>query len=153
MAFFVNLFSPETHAAFAASNRSVSGFRESRKGSAQKVKKGDVFVCYVTTASRWCGLLEVVDGPFEDHTPLFLASDDPFSVRFHVRQLVWLDIERSIPVHDSALWSNLSFTRRLALDSLKWTGTIRASLTRLTDDDGIKLTRGRAGASYLPARL
>ena len=80
MAYFIDLFSPETYEAFTRSNRDISGFRLRHKGMAGRVKPGDVFVCYLTRLSRWFGLLEVVDGPFIDDTPRFLPGDDPFVV-------------------------------------------------------------------------
>ena len=63
MAYFIDLFSPETYEAFKASAREVSGFRLRQKGLAERINKGDIFVCYLTRVSRWFGTLEVVDGP------------------------------------------------------------------------------------------
>src|SRR6185369_12149141 len=90
MAYFIDLFSPETHEAFTKSHRDVSGFRIRQQGVASRVKPGDTLVCYITRVSRWCGLLDVVEGPFIDHTPLFTAGPDPFVVRFKVKARVWL---------------------------------------------------------------
>jgi predicted RNA-binding protein len=71
MAYYIDLFSPETYRAFSESKRGISGFRERHKNSAAQIKAGDLFICYVTKLSRWVGLLEVSEGPFLDHTPLF----------------------------------------------------------------------------------
>jgi hypothetical protein len=136
MAYYIDLFSPETCRAFAASPRDVSGFRFRQRATAERVKAGDVFVCYLTRLSRWFGLLEVVSGPFIDSTPIFVPESDPFVVRFHVRPLVWLDVEKALPIHDDAIWSRLSFTRDLDKGSLAWTGKVRSSLVRLDDRDG-----------------
>ena len=57
MAYFIDLFSPETHEAFTRSPRDISGFRL-RRNHAEKVKTGDIFVCYLTRLSRWFGLLD-----------------------------------------------------------------------------------------------
>ncbi|MCC8403867.1 hypothetical protein LJ655_18555 [Paraburkholderia sp. MMS20-SJTN17] len=140
MAYFVNLFSPETHRAFTNSDRTATGFSASRLSTAQRIQTADVFVCYLTVVSRWCGLLEVVDGPYRDDTPIFFPSDDPYVIRFHVRPLVWLAVENSIPVHEPAIWEQLSFTRNLEHGSLAWVGRVRASLARLADEDGQVLT-------------
>lgn len=136
MAHFIDLFSPETHEAFARSTRAVSGFRMRHKGMAERIKPGDTFVCYLTRLSRWCGLLEVIDGPFVDDKPIFVTEGDPFVVRFHVRPTVWLDIDKSIPIHDDVIWNGLSFTRTLEKGSIGWTGMVRGSLVRLDDSDG-----------------
>ena len=136
MAYFIDLFSPETYEAFARSGRNISGFRLRHKGMADRIKSGDVFVCYLTRLSRWFGLLEVIEGPFIDDKPIFVSENDPFVVRFRVRPLLWLDIEKAIPIHDDAIWSGLSFTRGLEKGSIGWTGKVRGSLVRLDDRDG-----------------
>jgi hypothetical protein len=140
MAYFIDLFSPETYEAFAQSSRNISGFRSRHKNVAGKIKPGDVFVCYLTRLSRWFGLLEVIEGPFTDNTPIFVKNDDPFTVRFRVRPKVWLEIEKGIPIHEDSIWGGLSFTRGLDKGSLGWTGKVRGSLVRLDDQDGGFLT-------------
>jgi hypothetical protein len=136
MAYFIDLFSPETFEAFKASRREVSGFRLRQKPIAERVRAGDSFVCYMTRLSRWFGVLEVVEGPYIDSEPIFVAKDDPFVVRFRVKALTLLDVERSIPIHDEEIWNGLSFTRNLEIGSLAWTGKVRSSLANLRDDDG-----------------
>lgn len=103
---------------------------------ADRIKSGDVFVCYLTRLSRWFGLLEVIEGPFIDDKPIFVSDNDPFVVRFRVRPLLWLDIDKAIPIHDDAIWTGLSFTRGLERGSIGWTGKVRGSLVRLDDRDG-----------------
>jgi len=52
MAYWTDLFTPDTFEAFARSDRTVSGFRESQKAFAEKVRPGDVCVCYMFRLSR-----------------------------------------------------------------------------------------------------
>ncbi|MGI8960015.1 MAG: hypothetical protein ACR2IV_09695 [Bryobacteraceae bacterium] len=101
MAYYIDLFSPDTYQAFTNSKREISGFREGQKNIAAKIKPGDCLVCYVTRLSRWVGLLDVVEGPFVDHEPIFVSENDPFVVRFRVKASTWLDLEHAIPIHDS----------------------------------------------------
>ena len=136
MAYFIDLFSPETYEAFKRSSRDISGFRLRHKGMADRIKPGDIFVCYLTSLSRWFGLLEVFEGPFIDDKPIFVPESDPFVVRFRVRPKVWLEIEKAIPIHDDVVWNGLSFTRDLEKGSIAWTGKVRGSLVRLDDRDG-----------------
>jgi hypothetical protein len=136
MAYFIDLFSPETYDGFTRSSRDISGFRLRHKGMADRIKPGDTFVCYLTRLSRWFGLLEVLDGPFIANKPIFLPDSDPFVVRFHVRPLVWLDREKGIPIHDEVVWNGLSFTKGLDKGSIAWTGKVRGSLVRLDERDG-----------------
>ena len=136
MAYFIDLFSPETCEAFTRSSRDVSGFRLRHKKMAERVSSSDVFVCYLTRLSRWFGLLEVVEGPCIDDTPILLPESDPFVVRFRVRPVVWLDIDKAVPIHDDTIWTGLSFTRGLEKGSIAWTGKVRGSLVRLDNRDG-----------------
>ncbi len=136
MAYYIDLFSPETYEAFSRSSRQVSGFRERHKATAQRIKAGDLLICYLTRLSRWVGVLEVVEGPFIDATPIFVPEEDPFVVRFRVKPLVWLDVERGLPMHEPTIWAGLSFTRGLEKGSIAWTGKVRGSLGRLDDRDG-----------------
>jgi hypothetical protein len=50
MAYFIDLFSPETYGALARSPRDISGFH--LRNIAQRIKAGDVFVFYLTRLSR-----------------------------------------------------------------------------------------------------
>jgi hypothetical protein len=45
MAYFLNLFSPETYEAFGKSEQNVSGFRIRQKNAAGRIKKGDKLIC------------------------------------------------------------------------------------------------------------
>src|SRR5579885_1583379 len=136
MAYYLDLFSPETYEAFGRSDRTISGFRIRQRNLAQRVKSGDKLVCYMTRLSRWIGLLEVLEGPFIDETPIFYSEADPFIVRFRVRALVWLPVERAVPIHEPQVWSGLSFTRGQSKGSSTWTGKLRGSLVQLDDSDG-----------------
>lgn len=136
MAYYLDLFSPETYEAFAHSDRSISGFRMRQRNVARRVKPGDKFICYMTRFSRWMGLLEVIEGPFIDETPIFYPDNDPFVVRFRVRPLVWLPVEKAIPIHEDRVWNRLSFTQGQSKRSSSWTGKLRGSLVQLDDSDG-----------------
>lgn len=139
--YYTNLFSPDTYNVFSQSDQTISGFRMRQRSLAEKIKPGDILVCYITKLSRWCGLLEVVDGPFEDEAPLFVQEDDPFIIRFHVRPKVWLSLENSVPIHDNSIWQQLSFTKQHSQNTSAWTGLLRNSLNKFTDKDS-KLLEG-----------
>jgi hypothetical protein len=141
MAYYIDLFSPETYEAFNRSSREVSGFRERHKAVATKIRQGDMLICYLTRLSRWVGVLEVMEGPFIDNSPIFVPEDDPYVVRFRVKPVVWLGMEQGLPMHDRAIWDGLSFTRELEKGSIAWTGRVRGSLGRLDDRDGAFLAK------------
>jgi len=135
MRYFVGLFSPQTHEAFSSSDRTITGFPQRLLNVAGRVSQGDKFLCYVTQLSRWCGVLEVVQGPCNDSSPLFGAGN-PFPVCFKVNPIAWLPVDRSIPIHDECVWSTLSFTRRQSRNLATWTGRIRGGLRELEARDG-----------------
>jgi hypothetical protein len=139
MSYFLDLFSPLTHEGFTKSDRTTTGFRQRHASVAQRVRRGDKLVCYVTKVSRWCGLLEVLEGPFVDNTPIFVAREDPFVIRFRVLPHVWLPLENAIPIHQAEVWEKLSFTCGMDRGSPGWTGKLRGSLNRLEDADGVFL--------------
>ena len=55
-----------------------------------------------------------------------------------MRQLAWLPINLTLPIHESEIWDSLSFTRDCLKGSskAKWTGVIRSSLNELSGSDG-----------------
>ncbi len=136
MAYYLNLFSPETHRAFSESNRDISGFRLRQLKVAKKVKIGDKLICYITNISRWTGILEVTNSYFEDSTPIFYEKDDPFVIRFKVKPIVWLSYEESIPMHEKKIWKSLSYTKHLDENNTHWTGFLRNSLRKFNEADG-----------------
>ena len=136
MPFYLDLFSPETYEVFSQSDRQISGFRPRQLTAAQKIKRGDKLVCYMTKLSRWVGILQVVDGPFEDNTPIFYPEDDPFVIRFKVKPLVWLSKENALPIHLDEIWNVLTFTKGQDPSTSNWTGKLRGSLGRIAEADG-----------------
>ena len=129
MNYFIDLFTPETARVFEQSKQDVSGFRISRKTyfENQKIGPGDKFICYVTRLQRFVGILEITSKHFIDETPLFLKENDPFVLRINVKTLVWLPLDKAIPVHEDFIWSNLSFTKGLTKDSYRWTYMVFSS--------------------------
>ena len=136
MTYYLDLFSPATYEAFSKSDRTISGFRTRQRGFAERIKPGDRLVCYMTKLSRWIGILEVESGPFEDATPIFYPDDDPFTIRFRVKPIHWLPIEKCVPIHEDEVWKKLSFTRDQSKNTSNWTGKLRGSLVQISTEDG-----------------
>ena len=136
MAYFLDLFSPETYEAFMKSSQDISGFRKRQENAARQIHSGDKLLCYMTKLSRWFGILEVQSDCFIDNKPIFYPEDDPFIVRFTVKALIWLPVEKAIPIHEEILWKHLTFTKTYDKTRSYWTGKLRRSLTRLTAEDG-----------------
>jgi hypothetical protein len=135
MEYFLDLFTPETWRNFQGSGCKVTGFRERQQSMAQQVNAGDLFLCYLTGLSRWCGVLEVESGPYTDHTPIH-SDPDPFTVRFTVKPLVVLDPESAIPIHENNVWNTLTVTRDYDPGYPYWSGFFRGSLRSMDKSDG-----------------
>lgn len=137
MRYYIDLFSPETANAFSNSNKTISGFRKSRKTyiENQNIASGDKFICYCIRIQRFIGILEIKSSFFEDDTPIFTEADDPFTLRFKVNPLIWLPLEKSVPIHNPLIWNHLSFTKDLPQDSKKWTFMVFSSPRLWPEDD------------------
>ena len=137
MAYWLDLFTPYTWERFQQHGASVSGFRpRQRRAAFERVKQGDLFLCYVVKLSRWCGVLEGISSAYEDQSPIFADENDPFPIRFKVKARVVLDFEHSIPIEE--LWTRLSFTKDLVRGAFGWAqaAKLRQSLVPVSDDDG-----------------
>ena len=137
MSYWLDLFTPYTWSRFKEHGASISGFRPRQRAAAfERVKRGDLLLCYLVKLSRWCGSLEVESDAFEDSTPIFADENDPFPIRFKVRPLVMLDFEKGIPIEE--LWNQLSFTRQLKPGSVGWAqaAKLRQSLVQISEQDG-----------------
>ena len=136
MVYLLDLFTPETWRRFRETGGGVTGFRERHRRIAhERVSRGDIFLCYLTRLSRWCGALLVQSDAYHDDTPVF-ADPDPFTVRFKVKPIVVLDPEWAIPIHEDEVWRNLSITNQYERGNPHWTGFFRGSLNRFDERDG-----------------
>lgn len=136
MAYYVDVFSPDTYEVFAHSDRTTVGFRKHHKPIADRIKKGDKFICYLSLFSRWMGVLEVVSDYFiEEDKPLLYPKDDPLIIRFKVKVHAWLPKEQAIPMKEARIWNYLSFTKN-AKSTNSWIGRVRTSLNKLEPEDG-----------------
>jgi hypothetical protein len=139
---FLHIFSPATYSTFSDTKKHVTGFHVKHKNIATKVRKGDIFLCYLTVFSRWVGILEVTDGPFEDSSPIFTDIDDPYIIRFKIKPIVWLTPELAVPMHEESIWDHLTITKGHLKSSSLWTGFLRTSLNRFhTQDASLLVTR------------
>jgi len=139
MNYILDLFTPETWKAFQEHGSDVSGFSINQKTRAENIARaGDIFLCYLVRLSRWCGALQIIDGPVVNDRPLFKKADDPYVVRFRVKPLVILNEEKMIPLLHDDVWSHLSLTRNVELGKRGWTYKVGivASLKKMPSEDG-----------------
>jgi hypothetical protein len=129
--YWIDLFTGVTWNEFLKNGSKVSGFRESRWKSVQKIKKGDYFLCYLTGVSRFIGILEVTAPAYKDTSQIW--SDEIFPCRLKVKPIVTLTPEIAIPVLE--MRDRLSFFQDLKSPHA-WTGQFRGSPAIWKDSDG-----------------
>ena len=96
--YWLDLFTGTTWQEFLAAGAKVSGFRDRRWKTVQAIKPGDFLLCYLTSVSRFIGLLEVVSEPFRDESKVW--KDESFPCRLRVKPLLTLTPETAVPVQD-----------------------------------------------------
>jgi hypothetical protein len=129
--YWLDLFTGTTWTEFKAAGSKVSGFRESRWKTAQKIKVGDYFLCYITGISRFIGVLEITSKAFTDTSPIW--SDEDFPCRFEVKPIIELTFDTAVSVHD--LRDELSCFQNLK-NPHAWTGAFRGSPAKWKSSDG-----------------
>ena len=115
----------------------MSGVSAGQRGRAKAVREGDLFFCYVTVVSRWCGVCEIESPAYEDATPVFEEADDPWVVRFRMRPIVALPLGKGIPIKQPHVWSGFSRTRGLDPQNASWPrkALLQGSLAAVSEDD------------------
>jgi len=129
--YWLDLFTGTTWQEFLDAGAQVSGFRESRWKSVQRIKPGDYLLCYLTGVSRFIGVLEVVSEAFKDDSQIW--AYDSFPCRLRVHPVVQLTPETAVPV--KSMKDRLSCFRNLTSPHA-WTGHFRGSPTRWDAQDG-----------------
>ncbi len=129
--YWLDLFTGTSWNEFKIAGAKVSGFRESRWNSVQKIKPGDYLICYLTGISRFIGILEIIDMPYKDTTPIW--KDDVFPCRLKVKVVAELQLETAVPVLE--LRNKLSFFQNLK-NPHAWTGNFRGSPGKWEESDG-----------------
>jgi predicted RNA-binding protein len=143
--YWIDLFTIETWQEFREHGSDVSGFNEKRWTTVQKIKPGDYLLCYLTRASRWVGLLEVISEPFQDDTPIWKSQT--YSCRLRVRPLVVLAPEYGVPVMD--LREELTVFQGLNNPN-RWQGPFRGSPGKWKTADGEAIVRALQNAEANP---
>jgi hypothetical protein len=127
MNYWLDLFTGTTWREFRDAGANVSGFRPRQVKTAKRMKKGDIFLCYLTGVMRWVGALEIA-GASTDTRKIWKEQD--FPVRFEVKPLILLDPEHGVPMEQ--LEGRVRFYRG-PKDRGKFNGFVRSSL-KLFDD-------------------
>src|SRR5215218_2611337 len=129
--YWLDLFTGVTWHEFLEAGATVSGFREGRWKTVQRIKSGDYLLCYLTGVSRFIGVLEVTSDPFKGTTPIW--KDEVFPSRVEVKEVVSLTPETAVPILH--LKDRLTIFQNLNSPNA-WTGHVRGSPARWKAADG-----------------
>jgi hypothetical protein len=129
--YWLDLFTWTTWKEFLEAGGKVSGFRERRRKTVERIKNGDCLLCYLTGVSRFIGALEVLSEGYRDNSPIW--KDEDFPVRLKVKILVELKPETAVPIYQ--LKEQLSIFQDLKSPNA-WTGHVRGSPAKWKSTDG-----------------
>ena len=122
MTTWLHLFTWNTWQEFLDTGGTITGFRASRWKTAQKIQRGDRFICYMIGISRFFAILEVTGEAYQDDTPIW--SEVLLPSRVPVKIIMDLPPEFAVPVR--SLSQNLSYFQNLAHPQA-WSGHFRTS--------------------------
>jgi hypothetical protein len=129
--YWLDLFTGTTWQEFLDAGATVSGFRERRWKTVQRIKPGDYFLCYLTGVSRFIGVLEATSEPYLDESPIW--KDEVFPCRLEVEAIATLTPETAVPIFD--LKEQLTIFQNLKSPGA-WTGHVRGSPAMWQPSDG-----------------
>jgi hypothetical protein len=129
--YWLDLFTFETWQEFLTAGAKVSGFRDRRWNTVQRMKPGDILLCYLTGVSRWIGLLQVTGNAYRDNTVIWSRND--FPARVPVTVMAKLNPIDGVPVVE--MKDRLSAFRNIRSPHA-WTGRFRGSPAQWSREDG-----------------
>jgi hypothetical protein len=97
MTYWLDLFTGQTWQEFRDYGACVSGFRTRMHNAVERIKPGDILLCYLTGVMRWVGALEV-QGRSPDKKTIW--EFDEFPERLSVKPLVLLAPEHGVPMQE-----------------------------------------------------
>lgn len=126
--YWLDLFTPGTWEEARKIDFKVTGFRLSRWKAVSKIKPGDLFVCYLTKLSRFCGILKAASQPYQDENKARqIWKHDLFPCLIDVEPLIAFDPLHSVPRDE--IIPKLSIVG-------KFGGIVRGSPNRIPSSDG-----------------
>jgi hypothetical protein len=144
--YWLNLFSYKTWNEFLKAGGKVTGFREGRWTVVQRIRPGDLMLCYLTGVSRWIGLLEVTGPAFRDEKKR-IWEEAVFSARLPVKLIITLEPETAVPITE--LKDRLSIFNDLP-NPHAWTGRLRGSPAKWKAADGRAIVEALEAAKRDP---
>jgi hypothetical protein len=133
MTYWLDLFTGQTWQEFRDHGAEVSGFRKRMHNAVERIKPGDILLCYLTGVMRWVGALEV-QGKSSDSSQIW--EFDAFPERLSVKPVVLLSPEHGVPMIQ--LEGKVAFYRSAA-DRPGYNGFLRMSPNRFKRETDAQL--------------
>jgi hypothetical protein len=124
MTYWLDLFTGQTWQEFRDYGARVSGFRKRMHNAVERIKPGDILLCYLTGVMRWVGALKVQGRSRNKDT---IWQFDEFPERLSVEPFVLLAPEYGVPMEELA--AKVDFYRSPA-DRPGFNGFLRMSPNR-----------------------
>jgi predicted RNA-binding protein len=129
--YWLDVFTEKSWDEFLKAGASTSGYPDRMGKTADKIKKGDYFLCYLTKVSKFIGVLEVKSEKYYDSTKIW--EDALYPIRFEVELIYELESEKSVTI--SELKDKLLIFKNLKNQKI-WSGFFRTSPHELCLEDG-----------------
>jgi len=141
--YWVQIFTETTWAEFVNAGCKITGFRDARLGHVQKMKVGDIIICYLRGHSKFVGILELILEPYLDMTPIW--KEEVFPCRADVKLIASLPLNEAISIH--------RFHDELSIFQVPfWSLYVMASPAKWKPEDGKIVEAAILAAAGVPVR-
>ena len=132
MTYWLDVFTPKSGQEFNKAGATVSGFPDRRWNTVQRMRVGDILICYMKAESCWFAALEVTSKPFQDYENR-IWSDDVYPCRVPVKPVVVIEPKKAIKVKE--ILPTLKLFAKMP-GGLGWGVLLRVSPRTLPEEDG-----------------
>ncbi len=143
--YWLNSFTEAAWEEFISSGGYVTGFKEKRWKTVEKIKYGDYFLCYVSGISGFISILKVISKPYFDKNSL-ISKMDLFPARISVDVIVKLKAENAVPLLE--LKDQLSIFNDPE-NQKSWNMLLRDSPKLLRKEDGALIAKSITQRKFL----
>ena len=130
MKYWLDTFNEETWAEFIAAGGSISGFPARQVKAVNRLREGDILICYITGKKVFNAVLKVVGKATRDTSRIWKTAVYPIRIP--------VEVSRSIPIEQGisilSLKDQLTWFRNLKSPSA-WTFRIRNTPYEISDKD------------------
>ena len=128
--YYSAIFNASTWETFISGKANIMGYRKKLK-IMDEIKKGDIFICYMSREYKFFALLEIESEYFFDETKIW--DEDTFPHRFEVRVITNQSMDKAINIKEQ--FNKLELFQKLKKPD-HWAGFFMSSPRKFSDNDG-----------------